>query len=183
MRLKTQIEPVIQTRDDAEAAMNELALTVNNQRRIITQRDKEILGITEQWANKLAEISDEIKTLTEQLRVWADTNSDQFPKDRKSIELASGKLGFRTGTPKLALYSRSFTWDKVLGFIRSKMPEFIRTKEEVDKEAILGGYSMSGDKPKADADLRSVGLRVTQDESFFIEPDLTTFEQRLVEKA
>ena len=178
-RIKVTL-PTIATRDEAETVMNELALAVNNQRKLAAQRDAMILTINQRYESPFAEVDQAIKAKTDALRVWAETNPDQFPKGRKSVEMVSGILGFRTGTPKLALLTRAFNWDKVLKLLRAVSPwrNYIRTKEEVDKEAILGNYSQTPDKPSMDMDLRRFGLKVTQDETFYVEPKLAEIETR-----
>ena len=184
-RIKINL-PTLTSRDDAEACMNNLACVVNNQRQALARRDADILAINDEFAPELAHYDETIKHLTDQLRHWAEANPDQFPKDRKSLKLVSGILGFRTGTPKLALLSRAWSWDKVLAAIASikEMAEmFIRTKQEVDKEAIIGVYNPIVTTPVAQDELRRIGVKIVQDESFFAEPDLTQFDTRQTQPA
>jgi len=179
-RIKVPLTPSISSRDDAEAAMNDLAMTINNQRRITTERDARVLVVNQSYEAPLAECDQSIKALSGALQAWAECNPDQFPKGRKSLELVSGVLGFRTGTPKLALLSRAFNWDKCIGLLRSHLPGFIRTKEEPDKEGLLTARSQN---QITDLDLCKVGLKVTQDESFYIDPKLTDMNVRQTQEA
>lgn len=174
-RIKLPQIPVPQSRDDAESLMNDLAATVNNQRVLTAHRDAEILRVNETYATDIALCEQTMQQYTETLRAWAEANPDQFPKDRKSIKMLSGTLGFRTGTPKLALLSRSWTWEKVLNATWNYYVGWVRHKPELDKEVILASHAA---KEALDQDLKAIGLRVTQDESFFVEPDLTPFENR-----
>ena len=67
-----------------------------------------------------------------------------------------------------------FTWDRVLEKIRVAYVEFVRTKEEVNKQAILDQRDILGpDK------LRQMGVRVVQEEPFFIEPKIEEPENRI----
>lgn len=176
-RIKAPSIPELTDRTSAELALQDLATLANAQRKIIADRDAEMLKIGERCAPHLAKIENSINSLTQQLQRWAEANPSEFPKDRKSIPMSAGTIGFRTGTPKLALLSRAWSWDKVLSSIKLSgfFPSFIRTKEEVDKDAILGDYS---DKIVADFELTALGLKVTQTESFFIEPNLTDTDPR-----
>jgi phage host-nuclease inhibitor protein Gam len=179
-RIKVTL-PLLTTRDDAEFALSELAIAVNQQRKITADRDAAVLAINQRVEGPLGDLDQVIKQHTDALRAWAEANPDQFPRDRKSIIMTSGTLGFRTGTPKLALISRAFTWEKVLDCIKASKwawAGFIRTKEEVDKDAILGTHSQVEDKTAHAADLRSIGLKVVQDETFFVDPDLTKLQTR-----
>jgi phage host-nuclease inhibitor protein Gam len=172
--------PLIQlaTREDAEAAMTSLALAANNQRRDIAERDALILAINKRFEARLASHDLFIKEKSEALRAWAEANPDQFPKDRKSIQFVSGVLGFRTGTPKLALLNRSWTWKKVLAAVSALLPGYVRNNPEVDKDALLA----SRHEPIMATALPTVGLKVVQEESFFIDPALTDTDARQVVK-
>lgn len=173
-RIKIQL-PNINTREEAEAVMHDIAAIANNQRRITADRDAEVLNINERYEASLTQCAEELQQKTDALRVWAETNPDQFPKGRKSIDFVSGVLGFRTGTPKLALTSRAFTWDKVLELLKTRWTHFIRSKQEVDKDAILTAAAAQKVNTQQ---LAALGLKVVQDESFFIDPKLTEVETR-----
>lgn len=170
--------PTLATRDEAEAMMTSLAASVNAQRQLTATRDAEILAVNKSFESAFSTLELAINLKTDALRVWADANPDQFPKGRKSIEFVSGLLGFRTGTPKLALLNRSWSWDKVLATVRAAVRHFIRTKEEVDKDAILSEYAQH---MVSDAQLATYGVKVTQEESFYIEPALTETATRQVQ--
>jgi phage host-nuclease inhibitor protein Gam len=178
-RIKINL-PTITTREEAEAAMNDLALTINNQRKTLADRDEEILAVNQAYDADLAAYETDIRAKTESLRAWAEANPEAFPKGVKSAKMVSGVLGFRTGTPKLALLGRAFTWERVLSLLKaaSVWCNYVRKKEEVDKDAILGAASQAKDKAEFADDLKRFGLKVTQDETFFVEPDLTAFEPR-----
>jgi phage host-nuclease inhibitor protein Gam len=174
--------PTISTRDEAEAVMNDLAMIATNERKLHAARDAKVLAINREFEVVLSQCATELQTKTEMLKNWAETNPDQFPKGRKSIEFLSGILGFRTGTLKLALVSRAWTWVKVLAKIKSvdRSSPFIRIKEEVDKETILAAHANHNID---DARLGQLGVCVTRDESFFIEPKLAEMDARQVSEA
>ena len=166
---------VLATKDDAIGAMNELALAVNNQRIQIARRDKILLEITQRYAADMAACETFIQDKTNALRAWAEAHPEEFPPGRKSLNLMFGTLGFRTGTPKLALLSRAWTWEKVLDALRNSCMGggFIRTKEEVDKESLLAQHACQG---LSSDQLATAGVKVVQEESFYVEPDLTNIE-------
>ena len=167
--------PLIINRTEAEATMNTLSLAANNRRKFITKLDAEKLAAEEKYAANIAACDADIKIMSDALRAWAEANPAEFGK-RKSLDFATGTLGFRTGTPKLKLLSR-WTWEKVLTAIQERAFSFIRTTPEVDKEAILTFYSSASDKPAVETKvLAPIGVRVAQDESFFVEPKLTDTE-------
>lgn len=170
-RLKIKLN-LIATRDEAEAVMNELARTANQQRKLIAMRDAAVLGINQRFETDLAACEATLAEKTDTLRAWAESHPEEFPKDRKSIEMLSGILGFRTGTPKLSLLNRAWNWDKVTEAVQRLLPNFIRNRPEVDKEAILG------QRDELAEFLPRVGVKVVQAESFFVEPKLTEVESK-----
>jgi len=183
MRIKVTL-PVIKNREEAEAVMTELATAANEQRSLIALRDDQVLAINSKFEGDLAECAEMLNAKTDALRAWAECNPQEFPTGIKSIKLLSGTLGFRTGTPKLAPLSRAFTWDKVLELLRTAAlwQPFVRKIEEVDKQGILALAAAEQDKDKIAEALKRVGLQVKQDESFFVEPNLTAIESRQVQK-
>ena len=178
-RIKIKL-PVITTRDEAEAVLNNLALTDNNKRKITALMDAEILAAKNKYQSQLAECELAISNYWQQLNAWADAHPEIFPKGRKSVAMLSGTIGFRTDTPSLVLLNRSFTWAKVLAaLIKARWRKFIRTKIEVDKEAIL---SRCGTLEKPTKFQRTVlpelGLKILQEDNFFVEPALTDTDGR-----
>ena len=172
-RIKINL-PTLTTRTEAEAAMNELAQAENNKRLLITDRDEQVLKIQEARAGTILECEEFVAARTDALRAWAEAHPEEFAKGRKSIDFAAGTLGFRTGTPKLKLL-RGWKWDKVLAAIKTLGLPFVRTKEEVDKEAIITAATTENLNPREQL---AIGVKVDQDESFFIEPKLTETDSR-----
>jgi len=105
---------------------------------------------------------------------WSAANEVEFG-NRKSLVMTHGTVGFRTGNPRLKPITK-FTWAKVLETIQRSATfasSYVRTKAEVDREKLLA------DRDELGADgLRVLGLKVVQEESFFVEPHLTTVENR-----
>lgn len=165
-RIKKLLTHSIQSRDEAEARMRELAEHANERISLIADMDAEILDCKKQYEAHIAEQDALIKQAADDLEAWALANPDLFEKP-KSIAFLSGTLGFRTGTPKLALLNRKWNWETVTSAVERLLPNFIRNKPEVDKDAILG------QRDELAEFLPQCGLKVTQDEGFFIEPKLT----------
>jgi phage host-nuclease inhibitor protein Gam len=165
-RIKKSLAAVITTREEAETRMRDLALAANLKVTLVADMDDQILMIKGRYEEDIAEQDAKIKAATADLEAWALAHPEEFGK-RKSIEFLSGVLGFRTGTPKLELSSRKWNWKSVTEAVEEFLPNFIRSKPEVDKDAILGQRDELAEM------LPQVGLKVTQGESFFVEPKLT----------
>jgi len=161
--------PKIDSREQAESHMNGLAATANAKIQVLAQMDEEILAIKKRYESAIGEMDKTIAQSAAILKAWAEAHPDEFPKDRKSINFLSGVLGFRTGTPKLALLNRKWTWEKCLAKAQELIPAFIRSHPELDKEALLNQRNEQAIVWAIEA----CGMKVTQDEGFYIEPKLT----------
>jgi len=164
-------QPALVSRTDAETLMTDLANKTNEKRALIAKLDAAVLKLHEDAAPAISACDQVITQRSDALRAWAQTNPAEFPRGRKSIALLGGTLGFRTGTPRLALLSRAFKWEGILELLRQKgWTTFIRTKAEPDKDGLLAQRDRYN--------LREIGLKVVQDESFYVEPRLTATEKK-----
>jgi phage host-nuclease inhibitor protein Gam len=172
-RVKKSLTPALVTREDAEARMNDLAQAQNFLIALRSDMDAEILTVKARFEEGIGEAQDIVKQYETQLQDWAIANPDLFQKP-KSIAFLSGSIGFRTGTPKLVL-GRGWTWEKSLLAIQQNGFAFVRSKDEVDKEAILAFCASEQDKVRLDTHvLKPIGIRLVQDEGVWIEPNLTS---------
>ena len=160
----------IKDRNDAESAMNVLAMTANNRRKFIAQSDAAKLAIDERFAGSIAQCDVVISEYEEQLEAWAEANPGEFANKKKSIKFASGTIGFRTGQPKLEKTSKALTWERCLEAVQHLLPNFIRQEPAIDKAAIIAqAKDLAPILPKC-------GLKVIQGEQFFAKPNLTETE-------
>jgi phage host-nuclease inhibitor protein Gam len=157
--------PVVATRADAERVLGELAADTAEQTRLQAELDAELVAIRQKYEGQIDTLAKKIEGATGLLQSWAEANTSEFG-DKKSLELLHGRLGFRTGNPKLKTLA-GWTWDRVKETLVRNFSGHIRTKTEVDKEGLLAAHQ----RHEIDAaDLRAVGVKVVQDEAFFIEP-------------
>jgi phage host-nuclease inhibitor protein Gam len=174
-----RIKPANLTRDDAERPVGEISAATNRQREINAEIDTAIIAARKAHESELSDLSEAIKEKSNLVQAWADDNHGEFG-NRKSIELAHGVIGYRMGTPKVKTLA-GFTFDRVLEKIAElHLVQWIRTKKEVDKEQILNDHARGEIAPGT---LRDVGVKIVQDETFFIEPKLTETETRVTAAA
>lgn len=170
----------IRTREDAETVLGEIAVITINKTRTLAQMDGEIAAIRKNYEANLAAYDKSLAEKTRLLADWAEINRDTaFPKKAKSITFVQGTLGFRTSNPSVVLTGRAWSWDKVLATLQAlRWRKFVRIKREVDKEAILARYAKAKDQGKFDTFLARCGLKIKQDETFFVDPNVTENETR-----
>lgn len=157
------IKPVVSTRADAERILGEIAAATAIRAGLSAIMNEDLTKIRQEFEGKIDELSTEIEQKSGLLQQWAEASPEEFEAGKKSIDFLHGRVGFRTGTPKLKTLA-GWTWDRVKGVLDAA---FIRTKSEPDKEALLGSYARG---ELTDATLRTVGVKVVQEESFFVEP-------------
>ena len=135
--------------------------------------DAEILTIRDAYASELSLYGDTIAAYTARLEVWASANPSEFGK-AKSLQFPAGTIGFRTGMPKLALALRKWTWKQALAAVQSFLPNFIRSIPEIDAEALIA----QREEEPVQAALKKCGLKVVQDESFYVDPNIESVKSR-----
>ena len=152
------------TADQYQDALAVYATSDAKADKLVAQMNVEVTRIREKYDGTLTELMQEKEKQQEIIQAYCTENKETMFSDKRSVETAYGKVGFRLGTPKLKTLPK-FTWDRVLDKLELLMPDFIRTKKEVDKEALLANRS----EAKVANHLSEVGVYVDQDETFFIE--------------
>lgn len=134
--------------------------------RIMADMELQMTRIREKYAQELTKLRDAQQETFDVLRAYATEHYAELFVNKKSVELAHGVLGFRAGRPKLKTM-RGITWASVLMMMREKqeMRQYIRTTEEIDKAQLLANRDEEGMAEK----MRSVGVVVAQDETFYVE--------------
>lgn len=143
-----------------------------------SEMEREITDVRNRHSADLDTLERELADKRARVHLWAEDNRDSF-RGKKSIECHHGIIGFRSGPPKLEKIKADTSWE----LIAQKMRRFtwgaayLRSPEpqpEVNKEALLA------DRHKLDTDkLKKVGLRIAQDERFYIAPRVRASENLL----
>lgn len=171
-------QTLLRNRLEAEHCAGEIADLKAQEAKALAEMDIAVTAIRESFERRLAALRKGIGEKSQVLQVWAEANPSEFA-GRKSLDLTHAVIGWRTGQPALKTLA-GWTWDRVLEKLKSAARNacFIRTKQEVDKQVLLAARVDL--KPE---ELREMGVRVIQEESFFIEPKLTESETRVVAEA
>lgn len=159
----------IKNREDAEAVMNSLAMAANNRRKFIARADAAKLRVDAEYAAPIAVCDDAITEMEALLKDWAEANPEEFGK-KKSIKFASGTVGFRDGQFKLERASKTISWESITSAVEKFLPNFIRNKPEIDKEAIIA------QREELAPVLPKLGIKIEQAERFYAKPNLTETE-------
>ena len=159
-RVKVAISlPTVNTLEEADVMLSEIAARKRNIELIKAGLNEGVDALKVKAAAEIAPLSQEVEVLEQALARFGEANKDTLFAKLKSRALAFGEIGFRAST-KAVLLNRKWTWERVLGALKEKALGCIRTKEEVDKEALRGL------KPE---DLEAVGVKLQKDDGFYYE--------------
>lgn len=168
---------IIHTRALAEAAVREIVELKIAHQTATLEMDEAITNAKKKFEGTLSALEKDILIKTTMVQMWAESNPLEFTAS-KSIDMTHAVVGFRTGQPTLKTLA-GWTWDRVLEKLNAiGLDRFVRIKSEVNKAQLLSDRDTLG----ADQ-LKSIGVRVVQDEAFFIEPKLTETENRITAAA
>ncbi|MCL1860685.1 MAG: host-nuclease inhibitor Gam family protein [Proteobacteria bacterium] len=147
---KEEAMDAIRALGDAQRELVRLETAINDQIAVITAREKD----------RIDALKERVETLTTSVHWWCEANRATLcAGGGKTANLVTGEVSWRQRPPSVTLRAV----DKVIDTLkRLRLGRFIRTKEEVNKEAILAD-------PKAVAGV--AGITVVQGiEDFAITP-------------
>jgi phage host-nuclease inhibitor protein Gam len=152
--------------EQAQEASEVYATTSNRLAKIEAKMNEEINRVKSKYSDDITTLTELLEEPFEVLQVFAEEQQSTWGK-RKSFDLLHCIVGFRTGTPKV-VKDKKFTWDAVVELMKKNkiFSGFIRTQEEVNKEAILCEKNEKLLKQLKD----ECYVTTAQDESFYVEP-------------
>ena len=140
------------------------ALADAAQDKLTAQMDLEVTKIREKYADRLSELDDMKERSFETCMTYCMENKAILFAKARSMETSHGRLGFRTGMPKLKTLPK-WNWDRVLEKVGMLYPDLVRVNKEVDKDGILAKRTEAAFA----TELPRLGVYVAQEESFFID--------------
>lgn len=165
-RLKTPAKVYVpQTRDDAAADIRKIG---DLQRQIVREQaemNDAIAHITGSYQPRLDAVNEQLVTLQQGVQSWCEANRDELTNAGrvKTANLVTGEIQWRQRPPSVRVSKSEVVLETLT---RLGLSRFIRTKEEVNKDAIL-------DEPDAVRGVAGISI-VTGVEDFVITP----FEQQ-----
>jgi len=153
--------PVPQNRDDAAAAIRQIGEKNREIARIEANMNDRLAVIKEESEVLAAPLKDDVVGLTEGLKVWAEANRAALTNGGKvkSADLGTGKINWRLRPAKVTLREVEKIIERLKALGKQK---FLRTKEEVNKEAML-------DAPDEARMIAGVSIG-SEGEDFVVEP-------------
>ncbi|WP_304223049.1 host-nuclease inhibitor Gam family protein [Gracilinema caldarium] len=122
----------LQSLADVDKALKELCALEAEIERIDSEGEKQIAAIKAKTAEAGKDLRERVKEISATIKAFCDYHKGEYFKDKKSIDLAFGTIGYRLTPPSISISKQTLPLMKQLG-----MAGYIRIKEEVDKEALL----------------------------------------------
>jgi len=159
--------PHIQTRHQLDAVVENIVQLQLDHEELQRTQEREIAAIRQKYRAPLAELERYLLIEKSWAEKWAVENPHAFG-EKRSLDCTHATIGFRVTPPRIERASRKWTWSAValkladLGwgkrYLRVPAPE-------VNKEALLADRA-----ELSPVELRQAGLRIAQEERFYIAP-------------
>ncbi len=158
-RIKSDAVPTPGTQVEAEDMVAQIGALQRQVVSIESAMNDELSAIKRGFEEEALPLNAKIEELFLGVKAWAETNrSDLCKGTRKTVNLTSGEISWRKTPKKVSLKKIP---DVIQALKSLSLDRFIRTKEEVDKEAILND---------ADAVQGVRGITISQKEEFIVKP-------------
>lgn len=154
----------ITTQTQLREEVDRVACAITRQRQLQAQLEEEIQRCRDRYTADLDRLAGQITDGTARCAEYCQAHPDLFPAKTKSLQVGLATIGFRTGTPKITII-KGWTVDRALDALRAHLPAFLRTKTDIDREALIAERARF-----APGDLEHLGLQITQAETFYIAP-------------
>jgi phage host-nuclease inhibitor protein Gam len=161
-------ELAIKTLEDADSILQEMCRIEEQIEAVDNTADEQIAKIKEAAAKDGKPLRDRYKGMVKTLEAFARYFRGELFRDRKSMERPFGSFGFRKAPDAVSVSKETAELLRKFG-----LTEYIRTKIEPDKEALL---------TLDDDTLEKVGAARKQKEDFFVETRRELVNQDLVKK-
>ncbi len=171
----------IKTFDDIDTVLFEIAkcdLSIKANEAVMNE---EIQKIKNAYDEKTKDVISKKDELTSEVETFCNDNKGEFEKIR-SKGFIHGTIGFTKSPPKVLQLSSRWKIAKTIDAIKAKLRGvYVREtlKKEIDKDSILRDYGRKNENGKIildDKKLADVGLRIEQDDNFYIDLNFESLE-------
>lgn len=158
---KTNVNVSLQEAQEAAHLFADISLKKEKQTNEMNEKIKAIMA---QYEPSITKLEEQLVDPYDVLETFGKENKESWKN--KSYELAACVIGFRT-CPASVDKKKGITWEAVVGLLKGKkaLKQFVKTKEDVDKTAILGSQT----DLKVMKALEGIGVTIKKDEKFFVE--------------
>lgn len=145
--------------------MAEYAAAEQREQSIKVKMEAEMNKVRAKYAEQLEDLASAKEVHFQVVEQYACEHRDELFKDKKKVEGMYGTIGFRTGSPKLALMG-GFTWPMVTERCCEILPDYIKTSYDLAKSKLLADRG----KEEVSSQFEKLGVKVVQEETFYLDP-------------
>jgi len=166
----------IKTLADCEQALNRLQIIRSTSQVILANANKKSAEMRQGIVEELGALREEEIRLNSQIESYTNsirTDAEIFTDEKKSVNLHSGTIGFRS-TKETVAVADGFDEEDVIKLLSvGKLKKCVKSKttKSIDKTQIM---NMVKKGEISDEDLKNLGLKKSQEENFYI--DLKTVD-------
>ena len=162
---KRKVNHVGISREEFEKSMAEYAEAEAREKSIKAKMEAEMNKVRAKYAEQLEDLAAAKEVHFNVVEQYACEHRAELFADKKKVEGMYGTIGFRTGSPKLALMG-GFSWPDVTERCREFLPDYIKTSYDLAKSKLLADRS----KEEVASQFEKVGVQVVQEETFYLDP-------------
>jgi phage host-nuclease inhibitor protein Gam len=156
-------QPQVVSKEDALKAMEDYAEASFEISKLDAQERIKVNKINDDYSKQRAPYEERMQMAQAKVEAYANDNRDELLQDgAKSTLFGAGKISWKLSPAKIILNGAK-KWDEVLVRLKKKYPQFVRTKEEIDKSQLLKEAKQMKEK-----DLERLGIALHQEEKFSI---------------
>ncbi len=140
LKLGTTISSI----EELGEVLGEYATCVIERDAIKVELEKKIAELREAVRPQTESLDATEKALLSDMAAFCQEHPEIFPDGTKSVELAHGTIGFRTGMPKVTLKRGMSEDDLVQRLLEDGVERWVRQVPALDKQKILADYAEGG---------------------------------------
>lgn len=160
-KLKTAAVPAAQTREEAEAAVHRLGELRRQLTRAETKLNDQVAKLKLEADAAAKPLQEEVAQLSARVQGFCEANRTELTNGgrTKTVIFATGEVKWRARPPSVSIRGV----EAVIAYLKAQYQgRFVRTKEEIDKEAMLADRETASAIP---------GVKIgSEGEDFVIEP-------------
>ena len=160
-RIKTSAQIAAQSKDDVIAYIREMGDVSREVKRLEATMNDGIAALQQQYADQSAPHNQRLEELQNAVQLWCEANRDALTDNGrvKFADLVTGIVKWRNNPPSVRITGV----DAVIALLNAdpELARFIRTKEEINKDAVLNERALfdQGQVP---------GLKIVEGKEYFV---------------
>jgi phage host-nuclease inhibitor protein Gam len=153
------------TKEQYQDALAEYSANDKRLNSIAAEIEEEIQAIKEEFGSDINILQSKNQMLMSIIKGYCVTNRDSmFEEGKKSTLTIYGTVGFRKDPPSMQTKGK-VKWEEIVPKLKELLPAYVRSVEEADKVKLLADR----DKEDVNKHFPAIGIKVKQDEAFYIE--------------